>query len=204
MSEKGIHIDIFREKTIDEFSRLIADPSQKTDTGSAAAAVSAIAAAFLCRATKLIGAENSNVERFEWLKRNSEILRNYFVKLIDEDVKCKGPLRRAEKEDDQNKISAARQTAISICTEIINMNGKCLEVAEELSGYHDETASPYILESVKLVLASTELCISYCLKMSRLSSDDTYRYVIRRENELNLQSMHKTADRIHEMLSCGK
>ncbi len=204
MSEKGIHIDIFREKTVDEFSRLLADPSQKTDTGSAAAAVSAVAAAFLCRATKLIGAENSNIERFEWLERNTEILRNYFVKLIDEDVKCKGPLRRAEKEADQNKISAARQTAISICTEIINMNGKCLEVAEELSGCHDEIASPYILESIKLVLASTELCVSYCLKMSRLSSDDTYRYVIRRENELNLQAMHKTADRIHEMLSCGK
>ena len=49
MSEKGIHIDIFREKTVDEFSRVLSDPSKKTDTGSAAAAVSALAAAFLCR-----------------------------------------------------------------------------------------------------------------------------------------------------------
>ena len=204
MTEKTIHIDVFKDKSIDEFTKTLSDPDKKTDTGSAAAAVSAIAAAFLCRVTKLIRAEHAAVERLDWLERNTEILRNYFVRLIDEDVKCKAPLRRAEKEADQNKISAARQTAISICSEIINMNGKCLELAEELAGYCDEAQSPYLRESITLALSSAEICISYCLKMSSTSSDDTYRYVIRRENELNLQTMQQTADRIHDILNCSK
>ena len=126
------------------------------------------------------------------------------VKLVDEDVKCKGPLRRAEKEGDLNKISAARQTAISICSEIINMNGKCLELAEELTAYCDDASSYYLLECTELALASSKICISYCLKMSSMSADDTYRYVIRRENELNLQAMQETAERIRELLRRDK
>lgn len=204
MAEKGFHIDIYREKTIDEFSRILADPHQKPDTGSAAAVVSALSASFLCRVSRLIEPEEGFRERLDWLIRNAEILRCYFVKLVDEDVKCKGPLRRAEKEADQNKISAARQTAISICSEIINMNGKCLELAEEMAAFCDKTTAPYLHECTKLALASSEICISYCMKMSSLSADDTYRYVVRRENELNLQAMQESAERIGRILPCGK
>ncbi len=204
MAEKGFHIDIFREKTIDEFTKILSEPNAKPDTGSAAAVVSALAASFLCRVSSLVQQGCENSERIDWLTRNSEILRGYFVKLVDEDVKCKGPLRRAEKEADRNKISAARQTAISICSEIISMNKKCLELAEELASFCDDNSACYLLECSELALASSKLCISYCLKMSSMSEDDTYRYVIRRENELNLQEMQENAERIRVMLQSGK
>ncbi len=80
------------------------------------------------------------------------------------------------------------------------MNGKCLELAEEMAAFCDETTAHYLHECTKLVLASSEICISYCLKMSTMSADDTYRYVIRRENELNLQAMQEIAERIQRIL----
>ena len=63
MAEKGFHIDIFREKTIDEFSRILADPNEKPETGSAAAVVSALAASFLCRVSGIVKQRNENNER---------------------------------------------------------------------------------------------------------------------------------------------
>ena len=77
MAEKGFHIDIYREKTIDEFSRILADPQEKPDTGSAAAVVSALSASFLCRVSRLVQQGTGDRERLDWLKRNAEILTIY-------------------------------------------------------------------------------------------------------------------------------
>ena len=69
------------------------------------------AAAFLQRAASLLSAKEPGDERLEYLVRNCGILREYMVRLIDEDVKCRGPLRRALKEGDERTIEAARQPA---------------------------------------------------------------------------------------------
>ena len=53
MDEKKLVIDIFRTKTADDFTKAIADPDGKLETGSAAADAAAIAAALVCRAAKL-------------------------------------------------------------------------------------------------------------------------------------------------------
>ena len=45
MDEKKLVIDIFRTKTADDFTKAIADPDGKLETGSAAADAAAIAAA---------------------------------------------------------------------------------------------------------------------------------------------------------------
>lgn len=200
MEGKGFRIEIYREKSIEDLTKILSDPAEKVDSGSSAAAVSALGASLLCRAARLAKQMGDENERLDWLVRNTDILRNYFVRLIDEDVKCRGPLRRAEREGDVLKIAAARQTAISICTEIINMNGKSLELAEELVSLSDPFIFPYLQQGVELTLASSQVCVSYCLKMSSLSQDETYRYVIRRENELTMQAMKETADRIQASL----
>ncbi len=197
MPEKSLHIDIYRKKTVEEFTALLADPEDRCDTGSAAAATASVAAALLARSARICLRADENSERLQWLERNSEILRSYMVKLIDEDIKCRTPLRKALKEDDRDRIDAARQIAVSICSEIVNMMGKCLEMGEELLPYTEGEALAWLLESAELAYASSRTAVPFILQMGSYSDDETYRYVLKRENELTLAEQKKTYDRIH-------
>ena len=190
MAEPTIKIDIFRKKTVEEFSSLLADPESRLDSGSAAASVAAVAASLLERAARQISAEHAddkNEIQLDWYVRNSEILRSYMVNLIDEDVKCRGPLRRALKEGDDRKIEASRQAAVSICLEIVNMMGKCLEMSEGLLPFAASRSASYVVECAELAYGASLAAGNYILEMSRLSPDETYRYVMKRENELTMQ-----------------
>ena len=111
---ESIKIEIFRKKDAEDFTRALSDPESRTAVGSGAAMTAAVAAAWLHRAAALCAQETPGDERLEWLVRNSETLRTYMVQLIDEDVKCRGPLRRARKEGDARAIEAAHQPAAAI------------------------------------------------------------------------------------------
>ena len=189
MAENKLIIEIYRNKSIDELSKALADPSEKADSGSAAAAVGALAASMLSRAVSMNETDGLDAEKQEWTVRNAEILRSYMVKLVDEDIKCRGPLRRALKEGDPRNIEAASQAAVCICLEIVNMMGKCLELVEERQRVANHRISD-------LAYAASLAAGQYILMMGSRSPDDTYRYIIRRENELTMQEQKARLDRI--------
>ena len=183
---EGIKIEIYRELSADELTKKLSTPDSKAGAGSAAAASAAIAASMLARAAQSVCQKNEANDKIEWFVRNTEILRDYMVKLIDEDVKCHGPLRRAVKEGDERRIEAARQSAVSICLEIINMMGKALEMTEKLLEWADSEEAAELAESADLAYGASLAAGRHVLYMSRLSPDDTYRYVMHRENELTM------------------
>ena len=195
MAEK-IMIEVFKKKTMEELSQALADPDGKLETGSGAAAVASVAAALLCRAAAATGKTVSGNERLDYIARNGEILRSYMVHLIDEDVKCRGPLKRAMMEGDTRTIEAARQPAVSICAEILNMMGKLLELAQELCPLCPKEARHYLAESAELAMAAARSARSYIVDMAAYSSDETYRFVTRRENELLLAQFAPLAEEI--------
>ena len=181
-----LKIEIYRKKDAEDFTRSLADPASRLDTGGAAAACAALAASLLSRAAALTAEEGVSGERLDYMLRNAEILRGYMVRLIDEDVKCRGPLRRAIKEGDPQKIEAGRETAAAICAEIVGMMLKDLELALELAGLAVSDAKHYLRESGLLALGAVRTAMSYILHMSAFSTDETYRFVTRRENEITL------------------
>ena len=138
--------------------------------------------------------EDQQNEKLAWLVRNTEILRTYMVNLIDEDVKARGPLRRAEKEGGEREIEAARQPAVAICSEIINMMNQSIVLAEELTGYCPKEAMHYVGEGVELAMAAVNCARLYKVDLSDYCSDDTYRFIIRRECEITLEECRKTAE----------
>ncbi len=190
MAEK-ILIEIYKNKDPDELTKLLADPESRLETGSGAAVSAAVAAALLCRAAAVAKAAGTEGERLEYIARNGEILRGYMVHLIDEDVKCRGPLRRAMKEGGPQEIEAARHPAVAICEEIINMMGQCLEMLEELSALCPAEALGYAASGAELALGSAKTAMRYVLSMAAKSSDETYRYVTRRENEITLARLEQ-------------
>lgn len=195
MAEK-ITIEVFKKKPMEELSQTLADPDGKLETGSGAAAVASVAAALLCRAAAATGKTVSGNERLDYIVRNGEILRSYMVHLIDEDVKCRGPLKRAMMEGEARTIEAARQPAVSICAEILNMMGKLLELAQELCPLCPKDARHYLAESAELAMAAARTARSYIVDMADYSSDETYRFVTRRENELLLAQFAPLAEEI--------
>ena len=194
---EAIKIDIYRSKSVDELTKIIAVPGEKPEIGSAASTAAANAAALLARAAAGAAEKKKDDEQLAWYVRNTEILRAYMVKLIDEDVKCKGPLRRALKEGREEHVEAARQTAVSICLEIVNMMGKCLEMTEGLLTWAEEPAERADLAAcADLAMGASLAAGRYVLSMSALSDDETYRYVMKRENELTVQEQKARYERI--------
>lgn len=194
MTDK-IVIDVFRKKTIEEFSEILSEEKARIETGSASAAAASFAAALLKRAADSVVAEN---ERLEYIKRNSEIIRNYMTYLVDEDVKCRGPMRKALKEGDCAKIEACIQPACAINSEIINMMQNLLEFCEEIFDYAPDDEKHYIVEAANLALSAVRMSVSYILNAVKSSSDDTYLYVTRRENEIFCSKCEEIAGRINK------
>ncbi|MBR5095357.1 MAG: cyclodeaminase/cyclohydrolase family protein [Oscillospiraceae bacterium] len=194
-------IEIFRKKDADEFTKALADPDSRAQTGSGSAMTAAVASALLERAAcmSLQGAPED--ERLQYIVRNAEILRNYMVNLIDEDVKARGPYRSAVKDGDERKIEAATQVAGAVCSEIVGMMAKGLELMEELADRCPQDARHIIAESADLAQAAIRACMRVCVFWGDLSIEDTRRYVIRRENELQWEEICPRYERIVKKLS---
>ena len=190
---EGIKIEIFKLKNADELTKSLADPESRLDTGSGAAMTAALAMSLLERAAALTVKTLPENERADYIFRNAEILRTYMVHLIDEDVKSRGPLRKALKEGDERKIEATRQPAVAIPGEVINMMGQALELNKELAALCPKDALHYLGESAELSMAAVRAARMFILDMSDKCSDDTYRYVVRRENEITLKACQDIA-----------
>jgi len=193
---EGIKIEIFKLKNADELTKALADPEARIDTGSAAAMNAALAMSLLERAAAHTVKALPGNERADYIFRNAEILRTYMVHLIDEDVKSRGPLRKALKEGDERKIEATRQPAVAIPGEVINMMSQALELGAELAGFCPKDALHYLGESAELSLSAIRAARLFILDMSDKCSDDTYRYIVRRENEITLKACEESAARV--------
>ena len=193
---ESIKIEVFRKKDAEDFTLSLADPESRAQTGSGAAMTAAVSAALLERAAKLTKDELSANERVEYIVRNAEILRGYMVNLIDEDVKSRGPYRRAIKEDDPRKIEAATQVAGAVCSEIVCMMAKQLELTEELAALCPAEVRHVLAESADLALAAVRACMRVCVFWGDRSSEDTRRYVIRRETELQWNEIFSVYQRV--------
>ena len=193
---EGIKIEIFKLKNADELTKSLADPESRLDTGSGAAMTATLAVSLLERAAALSLKALPENERADYIFRNAEILRTYMVHLIDEDVKSRNPLRRALKEGDARNIEAARQPAIAIPGEIINMLGQALELNKELTALCPKDALHFLGESAELSMAAIRASRMFILDMSDKCSDDTYRYIIRRENEITLKACEECAAKV--------
>ena len=199
MAEK-IVIEVYRNKNTDELTKLIADPDSKLDTGSGAAVNCAVAASFLQRAAALTAKSGVTGEKIDYVVKNTEILRNYMVFLIDEDIKSKNPMRQAVKSGDPNKIDACRHPAIEISEEIINMVGNGLELAKSLAEICSDDAKYYIAQYIYTAMAAAKTCASYIVGMTAGSPDETFKFVSKRENEMTVEQFETMAGEIMEKI----
>ena len=193
---ESIKIEVFRKKLPDELTKSLSEADSRTDVGSGAALTAASASAYFLRAAALTAGEKGSSERLDYMLRNGEILRGYMIQLVDEDVKCRGPLRKARKEGDERRTEAAMQTAAAIANEIVNMMHQLLELLDELAGFCAEEGRHFAASSADLAMGAICACQRYLLDLAAHSSDETYRYIVRRENQITLEDCRVKYDSI--------
>ena len=196
MAEK-IVIDVFKEKKAEDFTKALSAADGKAASGSAAAYTAAMSCALLERAANAAAEAGQSGERLDYIIRNSEILRSYMVHLIDEVIKAKGPLNRARKEGGEREIEASVQTACCIEAEIINMMKPCLELLDELKDFCPQEEMHFIAESAELAMSACRVCQSIIFHYADMCSDEIYRYVTHRENEVFMTERSEIYERIN-------
>ena len=194
MAEK-IVIEIFRKKDPDELTAVLADPEGKLDIASGAAYTGANACAMGLRAARLAKGDE---ERLDYICRNLEKLRSYMVYLIDEDVKGRSIMLRAQKEGDPLKIDASLHAACAVSDEIINQMCNVLDLLLELSEIDAASGAAYLGSAVYGVLAALQSARLFVVSSTRNSLDETYAYITRRENEIRLSEYEPKAQQILE------
>lgn len=201
MAEK-IVIELYRKKDPEELTAALADPEARPNLASSAALTAANACAMALRAARLVKGEG---ERLDFLRRNLDKLRGYMVYLIDEDLKGRSIMTRAQKEGDPAKIDAAIHAVCAISDEIINQMCNVLDLLLELSELDLSDCAPYLGSAVHNALAAIHSGRLFVVSATRKSSDSTYAYITRRENELRLAEYEPKAktilERVEEAIS---
>jgi len=194
--KKKFIIEIFRKKDPEELTSALADPDGKLDIGSAAALCGAEACAMALRGARIAAKEHGGEERMEYLLRNFDKLRSYMVYLIDEDVKGRNIMKRAIKEGDPQKIEAAREPAAAISDEVICQMINLVDLIEELSVFAPKESAIYLGSSVEFALSSIRSARLFAVHLARGSSDDTYSFIVRRENEIRMEALLPKTEKI--------
>ncbi len=194
--KKKFVIEIFRKKDPGELTAALADPEGKLELGSAAALCGADACAMALRGAKLAAASAGENERLAYILRNLERLRDYFVYLIDEDVKGRAIMKRALKEGDPQKVEAARQPAGAISDEVVCQLLNMIDLLAELPEAAPKESAVYLGSALELAEAGIRSAILYLVALADGSDDETYRFVVRRENEIRLDELRPKAEAI--------
>ena len=177
-----IEIKIYKKENIEEFTSDFLAENSKLDTGSINAFSASLSATLFEKAVNTLG----EGERNEYLKRNSEILKNYFIHLIDDDLKARRGYLKELKEGNPDLIEAAMHPACTVNEEIINMLSQMLELINESCSLVDRQYLHYLKESSDIAIGVIRSSIDWLLNLTSNSIDDTYKFVVRRENEITL------------------
>lgn len=195
--EKKLIIEILKKLPIDQLTAKLSDSTESIDSGSGACITASVAAALLKRAAEKARTLNcAESERVDYICRNTEIIRNYMVHLIDEDVRCRNPLRRAYADGDPAKIDACCQPACAIALEVIEMMKILLGFCVEIASFFEESVPHYVFESASMAYASVEAECAYINSVTKLNDDETYIYITNRETEIYLDECRTVKEKI--------
>ena len=198
MADKII-IEIYKTKNTEDLTKAFAEPDSRLEIGSLAAVSAAQAAAYTLRGAGLAAETVTDNERLAYIIRNTETLRGYMVHLIDEDVKCRAPIRKALRENrPEREVEACRHPAVCICEEIINMASQIIGFDAELCDICPDACMRYLGASAQTAWSAMECARMYILGIVRESADDTFDYVTRRENEILFSQTKEQLDKVTE------
>lgn len=197
MAEKinigDLMVESYSDKTLKDYSAMIADPKSVFGLGSAAAGSSMCAASMALRALRLTVSEDADVLHAE---QDTEKLRVYFLHLIDEENKAKKPLEKllAQENPDEAELEAAYRTACCIIDEVFYMSIRLVEVLAPVAAKLSAEAAPFASAAVHFAKCAMDAVRIQKAAYSTKMNEPVFAHTIKREPEIAIENNKELFD----------
>lgn len=185
---------LFSGKSVKNFNKDLADASTKLGIGSAAAEAAATCAALVLLAINKTASEDEVMVK---AAKDVEVMRDYFINLIDEENKAKMPLeKRLEAGAPENEIEGGYRTACAIVDEIIYA---VIHVMESLDSVADKLCpctAAIASSAVFFGRTAIETCRVQLAYYSTKMNEEVYARTTKREPEMALESILPTMEKL--------
>lgn len=191
MAEKinidDLMLESYSDKTLKNYSLMMADASDIFGLGSAAAGSSMCAAALALRAVRLSASEDADMLHAE---KDLDKLRDYFVHLIDEENKAKKPLEKKLKkgEQDDAELEAAYRTACCIIDEVFYMSVRVVETLEPVADKISPEAAHFASAAIHFVKCSMDTVRIQKAVYSTKMNEPVFAHTTLREPEIAIEN----------------
>lgn len=196
MAEKiniaDLKIAYFGDKTVRRYIETIADADSTLRLGSIAAVTAGEAAAMALRAIRLTGTEDEALKKAE---TDCETLRDYFVKIIDEDTKARKPLeKRLAAGASEKEIESGYLTACIMIDELMYSSIQMMELLGRVADKIAPTAAVYAAAAVRYArTAMDSVRLVHAVYGARIV-DEVSSHTVTREPEIAMDGNAEFAE----------
>ena len=195
IDKKAIKMQKLSEKPLSEYTEAVASAEGKPEAGSAAALVAALAPALGSLAAALAGVDPEG-EHKELVAELNE-MRKYMLKQVDEMPRSRAPLvKRISEQADGLHLESAARVACSIPNEVVYLMCRCMELLDELMPLCRAEDKPTVQAAAYLCLAAISVMRGQIAHYTTYMDDESFRYVCKREAEINVQQHQGIIDRL--------
>ena len=192
---KSIKLQKLSEKPLNTFTEELASAEGKPETGSAAALVAALAPALGSLVAALAEIDPEGEHKNLVLELGE--MRKYMLKQVDEIPRSRAPLmKRIEEKADGLHLESAARVACGIPNEIVYLMCRCMELLDELMPLCRAEDKPTVQAAAYLCLAAISVMRGQIAHYTTYMDDESFRYVCKREAEINVQQHQEIIDRL--------
>lgn len=192
---KSIKLQKLSEKPLNTFTEELASAEGKPETGTAAALVAALAPALGSLAAALAEIDPEGEHKDLVLELGE--MRKYMLKQVDEIPRSRAPLmKRIEEKADGLHLESAARVACGIPNEIVYLMCRCMELLDALLPLCRDEDKTTIQAAVYLCLAVISVMRGQIDLYTTYMQDASFRYVCKREAELNVQQHQALIDEL--------
>lgn len=192
---KSIKLQKLSEKPLNTFTEELASAEGKPETGSAAALVAALAPALGSLVAALAEIDPEGEHKNLVLELGE--MRKYMLKQVDEIPRSRAPLmKRIEEKADGLHLESAARVACGIPNEIVYLMCRCMELLDALLPLCRDEDKATIQAAVYLCLAVISVMRGQIDLYTTYMQDASFRYVCKREAELNVQQHQALIDEL--------
>lgn len=193
--KKSIKLQKISEKTLTAFTEELASVDGKPETGCVGALVAALAPSLGTLAASLVEIDPEG-EHKALLKELDE-MRKYMLRQADDMHRSRSPLmKRIAENADGMQIESAARLACGIPNEIVYLMCRCMELLDQLAPVCRAEDKTTIQAAVYLCLAVISVMRGQIDFYASYMEDDSFRYVVKREAELNVQEHQALIDKL--------
>ena len=193
-AEKTIKLKKLGELSLREYLGELAAPERKPRAASAAAVTGGLAASIGALSLALAG--EAEAESLKDVAEELRQLREYMLIEAEEVTRSHTPLTRRLKEEraTADEIESAARVACGIPNELVYIMCRLLEMLDKIADVCRDEDVPELIAAAHMSLAVIASMRAEIRALSKYMSDETFRYTVNREAELNVQEHQALTD----------